>query len=361
MTFDPRLTGPRIEKYWVEVLDSSDSLIAALPAVNSDATTFGVLDGTVTYNVDATVQSGASLELLNVPDSFNWGSWRFKIWVSANGISWPLGVYLPAKPDTEHSATAAKSSASLLDKTSILDARLVGQTFSVAAGQNVVSNVTQILTVLFGESNVAITPSSKTLSTALTWSPGDSYLKVVNDLLSAIAYNNLWADRFGQFRAEPWVDPASQQPAHVFARGETAIHLPTFTVSQDVSGVPNEVVCLTAGTDTTAGMYSRVTNEDASSPYSYQARQRWVSAVYTDVAAADQATLDTIAHQHLVDSMSPAWYASVSHAAVPLDARDVVQFTSGDVDRVCWVNEWAYSSLKAPGALMTGKWKAVTA
>lgn len=319
----------------------------------------GLLDGSVTFNVDSEVQGGASLSILNA--DIDWMNARFRLWVMVNNLRWPLGVYIPASPEESHTSGLVTTTVSLLDKTSLLSTSMLPASLSVPVGTVVTDKVRDILVSKLGfdPGMVALTPSSKKLVTALVWAPGTTYLQVLKDLLGAIAYNPIWADGWGRFRSEPWIDPRTASPSIEFVEGELSIHMPDFSVSQDMSSVPNRVTCVSAGDDTKPALVSVATNLDPASPTSWQARgQRWVDAFYDGVEATDQKTLDTIAQRHLAETAVPPWYVTVQHAVIPMTARTVVRFASGSVDRLAWVNEWGIPSFRA-GSLMTGKWRGV--
>lgn len=358
MALDGRLLGPRIESYWVEVLDADDQVIGTLLASNSC-----VVDGSVNWNLDATIKGGCSLTFLNPPSWVDFATNRFRPWVLVNNLRWPLGVYIPQSPSYQHSATGTTVTVACMDKTWLVDRiKVQGRSISPYQAQGgLPMYVRANLANITGEpiQQIMVTPSSRGLRSTLTWEDGTSWLQMLNDCLAALNYNSLWCDRWGKFHAEPWQDPALVSPVHVFAEGETAIHSADFTVDQDTAAVPNQVVCTTQGDDKTHGMIATV-DLPASSKFSAANRGGQVVTAYYSEEASDFATLQSIAWKHLTASQKPPESISVSHAVVPLWGRDVLRFTSDGVDRLVTVNEWSIPSFKA-GALMTGKWTAVAA
>lgn len=361
MDLDPALRGPRATSYWVEMLDRSGAPIGNLDGTTDPATGArrpGLIDGSLSYNVDSEIMGGGSLTIA-APAGIDWHTVRFRPWVLVNDRRWPLGVYVPASPEHAYTATGKTATVSILDLTSIPASTRLTATWSTAAGTDPVAAVADRLAVLFGAPATVLTPTTKRTASAMTWPAGTTWLSVFNDLLTSVGYNRLWCDNLGQYRSEPWVDPATVEPEIIFAEGSDAIHAPEFTTTQDVAGVPNRMICTTAGDDTTPGMVAVATNTDPASPYSYQRRGRWVDAYRDGVEAADLATLNAYARKELTLNTSPPWYVTVSHYVIPLRARNVVRFASADVDRVAWVNEWGITL--RTGSLMTGKWLGVTA
>lgn len=355
------LTGERTEVYGVDVLAADESLLFTMPYDPGDGSGVeaGLTGGNVSFNLDDRVMTGCQLSFVGASGLVDWMSARLRPWVMVNGQPWNLGVFIPSSPDDVFSADAVRQDVTGLGKTSLLDGDSLDSVLSLPAGAPVVAWVEQMIADASGESVTGIVPSDETLLHPLAWPAGTSLLDVANNLLGAIGYNPLWNDREGTFRSEQWVDPANLAPDVVFAEGVSAIHSPSFTASQNMTGVPNKVICMTTGDDQNPGLISVATNEDPNSPYSYSRRGgQWVTKVYDGVEATSQAILDGIAAKNLKLNSTPPYYLSVSHAVVPLDGRQVLQFTSAGIDRQVVVNEWGVTM--TPGTLMTGKWLAVT-
>lgn len=360
-TWESSLAGERTEVYGVDVLAADESLLFTMPYDPGDGSGVGagVTGGSVSFNLDDRVVTGCQLSFVRASGLVDWMSNRLRPWVSVNGQRWNLGVFIPSSPDDAYTADAIRQDVTGLGKTSLLDGDSLDAPLSLSAGAQVVAWVELMIAIGTGESVTDIVPSDETLLHPLTWPAGTSRLDVINDLLGAIGYNPLWSDREGAWRSELWIYPANLAPGVVFAEGAAAIHSPTFTASQNTTGVPNKVICMTTGDDQNPGMISVATNEDPNSPYSYSRRgEQWVTKVYDGVEATSQAILDGIAAKNLKLNSTPPYYLSVTHAVVPLDGRQVVQFTSAGVDRQVVVNEWGVTM--TPGALMTGKWLGVS-
>lgn len=340
------LTGPRVEDYWVEVLTRDEHRAGRLD---------GVIGGRVEFNVHGTIRGGFQVTLRDVGQDLDWSSMRLRPWVRVNNLTWPLGVFLPASPRLSHDEHGLAWEVPCLDKMSVLDQDVTTEAYSVPAGTVVTQRVASIIAAV-GE-HAAITPSDLTTRSPLTWEPGTTKLRIVNDLLESINYFSVWADRGGLLRAEPYRRPQDRALAATFARGEAAIHSPRWSREQDIAGVPNRTVLLVEGDDDNPGMVAVADNTDPESPYSIPRRGRVVAQVYENVEAADQATLDALAQRYLSDASSPSAVLSVSHATVPLDGNAVVRFASEGVDTLAVVEGWQVS-LEA-GALMSGTWREV--
>lgn len=345
---DPLLLGPRVEHYWVELLDREDNPIGVLD---------GVIGGRVEYNEDARIKGGCQLTLAELGQGVDWMQSRFRPWVEVNGLRWPLGVFLPASPKERHTSEGVVWDVSGLDKLSVLDEVVIEETFAIAPGAWQVGGVRNFI-LDAGETNMAITENTLSTDRQMVWEAGTSYLSICNDLLDTINYQRLWVDGYGQFQIRPFIPTEQRGVRAVFEEGEWAIHSAEFSRDQDIVGVPNKVILLVDGDDENPGMVGIATNEVEGNPYSYQARGRWVTRVYENVEAADQATLDSLASRYLWNASTPVANYSVSHAVVPLDLNDLVRFTSGGRDAYVLVNEWGVDL--AVGSLMSGLWREVS-
>lgn len=342
MSLDEVLLGPRVESYWVEVLDERDRRVGRLDEA---------VGGRVSWNADAVIPGGLTLDVADA--DVNWTKHRLRPWVLVNNRKWPLGIYLPAVNGHSRSASAPRMMApTCLDKLSILDNDKVERTYGVAAGTVVTTHVGGMITWC-GETNHAITPSSKKLAQSMTWPMGTAKLQIINDLLDAIAYEHVSVDLWGQYQAAPWVDPRKRTPAWAFEKGDFAIHTDDIEVAQEISEVPNKVVVSTSGTDDKPALFAVATNTRSDSPHSYQARgERWVVKAYEGVDAVDQAALNTIASRNLWNSSTPPRAVTIQNAVIPVRGNELVSLTHDDLDMPrAIINEWSFE-LRG-GSLMT--------
>lgn len=324
------LLGPRVETYWTDLLDENDQFVKTLSTVESAS-------GTVTVNLDATIRGGCEVR---IHEELDWLTARIRPWVLVNGQSWPLGVYLTSSPTLENNAEGQAWKVGGLDKTVILDEWKADESFVVDAGVPVIPKVVELIQSV-GEFRITSTYSGKVTKYSHTWKPGTTMLRIINDLLLSIGYAGIWADGFGFYRLEPYVNPNDRPISREFRAGEAAIHTPRWTREQDIASVPNKVVAVTTGTGPEPGMIAVAENTRDDSPYSYQNRGgRWVVAHYEGVEAVDQESLQSLADRYLWGASTPRGHLKVSHAVVPVEVGDVVHFTSTNIDVKASVNEF---------------------
>lgn len=331
---DDTLAGPRITSWRCEVLSSVDeSFLGVLD---------GVSDGSITWDAYAAIKSGGTLTINNIGPSLAWLNVLLRpvatlsLAGSPGVFEIPMGVYVPSAPTVGWSSTGSVTSVQMLDKSSWLDqdvpTSVTGKAvvYALPVGANVMAAIKSLISSV-GGLVAGITPNAVALSVAMVWPEGTTKLKIVNDLLNSINYGSLWCDRRGQFVVAPYVPPAYRPPVYEslqpFVPGPTSLMTPNWTQTQDIYAIPNRVVAVGQGSGSTASLVSTVTNERPESPFSYQARGRWITTVDTGVSVVDQVSLDSYARKRLSSLSSVGRTQSVVHAFLPdLTVNSIVAF-----------------------------------
>jgi len=325
---DP-LTTHRVESWRVDLLTADDA-------------TVGTLDGVTGLSLDhkagATIHGGGTLSLSDVGQGVDWLSARVMPWFTVDGYgSWPLGVYLLASPRERHSDGPTSWRVELLDKLAVLDQDAVSQSYSLPAGTVVTDAVATVIAAA-GETAVAITASTETLTSGMVWEAGTTRLRIANDLLASINYWSLRCDRYGRFTASPYVRPQDRVPVRAFTPGPDAIVTPDWSKDEDLIAVPNRVIVISDGTLDVTGLVGLAENTDASSRFSEPSRGRWITVV-EDHDATSQTVADAIAARRLIELEAVSATYDIEHAMVPQDLHDVVTLTDGPAS----VQGWAVS------------------
>lgn len=324
MAIDPQLLEARDEVIQCELLTSEDISLGILGRV---------LKGSLDFNVGRVVRGGGNVTL-NLSRDVSWESARIKI---SRGIRvpgeatprmWGCGVFRALVGDEDWAAEGATVSASLLDKTSFLDELQLDHTYTLPVGY-VVTKAVRELVLEAGEKRFSITDSDRALSAPMSWNPGTSYLKIINELLDTIGYFAMWADGEGYLRADPYSPPADRPVAFHFRNDARSIVTPEFKLLQAPYKVPNKVI----GTSRVEGdepqLLSVATNENENSPYSYQARGgKWRTETLPDLDVTTQEALDEKVLRHLITVTSAARGVEFSHGWLPLNLNDVVGWTN---------------------------------
>lgn len=242
---------------------------------------------------------------------------------------WPRGVYLFTSPSERHTEFGVSYDVGLLTKMTVIDEDSAEARFSVSPGVPVTPIVRSLIGST-GETRISMTDSAAVLSSGMTWEASTSKLTIINDLLTAIGYWSLWCDLSGTFRVEPYVAPEKRPIAYTFRHGEQSVHMPTWEREQDQSSVPNRFIAVGEGDEEEEPLVGIALNENPDSPYSFQARGRWITEKEEGVEGDSQETFDQYAARRLRDLMNPVARMSVTHAMLPLEQNDLVEFIPED-------------------------------
>ncbi|MGW9021257.1 hypothetical protein ACWGOE_07235 [Leucobacter chromiiresistens] len=312
-------SGARRPRWRYMLLDATDVPLRAIDGVSGGS-----------CEVAATTRLGgsASLTIDERGQEIDWMSHRVQI-IYDPGIrgidAWPIATMMFTSPKTKSTSTRPVHEVALLSKMAIIDEDSVAQRFSLAAGTPIIPTVVSLIQST-GETRIAVTDSDATLSNPMVWDAAESKLTIINDLLAAAGYWSLWCDGGGQYRVESYIAPADRAVAFTFEAGDVAIHASGWDREQDLSSVPNRYVVVGSGSDSAPALSAEAVNENPDSPFSIQNRGgRVITRSETGVEGSLQ-VLQALAERRLRDAMSPVAKLSVSHAIVPLNPNDVVDF-----------------------------------
>lgn len=323
----------------VELLDRQDN-----PLRNLD----GVTGGTITWRANSSIKGTGSIQVVDVGEDNNWLSNRVKpyVTISQGGVEqeYPLGVYLCATPTEKWSGGIRQWDIELTDKLATLDQDAVLGSFSVNKTE-LLEDVIKDLIQSVGQTVISLGLGGTHLASDTVWEPNTPKLKIVNDLLAAAGYFSLNVDNEGRFRAEPYVEPAKRpvelQEDAPFNFASRVLQ-DEFSIDTNAYDIPNRYVAVSTSTSDLPAWTAVATNEDPTSPFSFQARGRWITHVETDVEVSEPAVLETRAKQGLAQMTQTNLRLEVRHPYLPgLRENDIVEFVGADLSTKC-----AVSSLK---------------
>lgn len=300
--------------------------------LDADDRPLRLLDGVTGGSAEIVAQSplgGSGKLTLDQRGLLDWMSHRVQAVFHDGAVSWPVGTYLLSSPSENHSQLGVTFEVGLLTKMNVIQEDTVEDRFSVPAGVAVIPAVVALIQST-GETRIAATDTGVITTGGLTWEAGEPKLRIINDLLQAAGYWSLWCDGSGLFRVEPYVNPELRPVSFAFEHGEKSLHLPDWGREQDHTSVPNRFVAVGQGDEETAPLVGVALNEDPNSPYSFQARGRWITATESGVEGETQAIMDAHAARRLRDAMSPVARMTVTHAMLNLNPNDLVSFTPED-------------------------------
>lgn len=338
------LYNDRVTTYRWEVLSHSngvDQLVGILD---------GVADGSLTWVQNAAVKGAGKVEVLDLDVAapglmrvadLQLESVRLRPVCSIVGLpEQPLGVFLVSNAGEKWDATGRTWSLELLDKCTVPSQDLVDQSYAVPAGALILQTVRSIL-ASSGEYIAISDTSTLATSSGMVWEAGTSKLKIINDLLDVAGYNSLWMDGFGNFMVTPRVLPADRPINYEvlgvpreLRDGRNSIYESDWTRDRDSFEVPNKVIAVqAAGGEDESALVGQWTNEDSTSPYSYQARGRWVTYVLDSVETPEGTPAQTVAFLEqraratLIQMSAVQAQVKLNHLPIPARVSDVVRFS----------------------------------
>lgn len=337
------LYGDRVTTYRWEVLSHSNNVDKLVGELD------GVTDGSLRWTWNAAVKGGGKIQVADLDQAapgklriadLDLATVRLRPVCNVAGLPEnPLGVFLVESATEEWEDTGRVWNVGLLDKTTVASQDQVDQSYSVAAGTPILQHVKSILTTI-GESIDVDLSNTTATSGGMAWDAGTSRLKIINDLLDVAGFNALTMDGYGNLRVTPRVLPADRSILYEvlgipreLVDGRQSIYRPEWTRERDSFAVPNKVIAVqSAGGEDAPALTGVWTNTDPASPYSYQARGRWITHVLDGVETPDGsgeeviASLQSRARATLIQMSAVQAQVKVTHLPIPIRVGDVIRF-----------------------------------
>lgn len=338
------LSGTRRWSFRYALLDAANRYLEDLD---------NVLDGTVSQNWLADIKRTATFTMRE-RGGIDFLSDRVQPWVRLHlppygpedWVEWPQGVFLLTSPERKSSrAGVLTREVQGYDQLEVYSDDLLVDRYAVAAGSVVTTAVQAVLTSTLVPPAIRLTPHAGTLVAAKEWEPGDSKLKVINDLLSMINYESLSFDEEGTAVVQPYRSPAERAEEYVYADDQEGLVVPTMTQRLDLWGVPNRWLLVVSEVDQPP-LVASYTNANPSSPTSTVRRQRTITDYRTEQEAVSLAALQAKAARL-------AFEASQVYESVPFQTGLMPVHSGNDVyglrlDRLAVNAKYGETSWKMP-------------
>lgn len=202
-----------------------------------------------------------------------------------------------------------------------------------------VGRVRQALNAV-GLTRASIPLGGASYTKVVSWGPGTSRLRRINDRFLTAGYYSLWFDRHGVATSRPYEDLATAQPAVTYSGATGSKIVPPITDEPDMTRLCNRVVVL--GTDPAAAQIVAVReNNDPTSPVSAQNIGGWITRTIEAPEVQDQATANKMAENTLREGSS--FYRRLTLQTLPDPSRNPREVYELDVSN-------------HRGELITGKW-----
>lgn len=252
----------------------------------------------------------------------------------------PYGLWVPSFPKKSFTSSSWTGTVGLVSLEAILSYTSAASVLNTGNNITVTIPVGTVVTdwiaaalVKAGFTQFAIQASTETETAPQTWSNGETLLQVINAELERIGYASLYSDMNGTLRADPYVLPADRPESFKTLRpfdvDGNPIFLTVFDFTDDAPNVPNRVRAVGAPVGWLPGQTAVSVNDDPDSPYSVQNRGYVIEKVYTDVNALSQASVQSYAHQQLLNLSKDGRKAEIQFPHLPgFDLNQVVRFNT---------------------------------
>ena len=279
-----------------------------------------------------------------------------------DGVSYPLGVFMPATTTPTRVNSNRTIDLQAYDRCwKVQDNKVEGFVY-LSAGTKYTDAIEQLL-VSSGIDAVVMSESEEVLKEDRSnWETGTSYLEIVNDLLKEINYNSLYFNENGVAVIQPIVKPSASNINHIFTSKKTDTRIeqeaqlikitPSIKRSTDVFTAPNVFVVVCSNPDKDSPMIATSENNNLRSPLSIPRRGRRIVSVENIDNIASQAELQKYVDIKRDQSMYTGETIEVSTKLLPgFSVNDITAIDDEDVFGICRETSW-FMPLQA-GQLMT--------
>lgn len=292
--------------------------------VRGEEITDHVLKGSVSYDPDRALKWALSLDVNDVtvvtPYVEFLAPFLTVVYDDGVEVTSQLGLYAVMPPTQEISQQQRSVTLDGRDLTWLLSVDVFDQGYTVAAGTNVISAVTTILSGA-GFTRRAFTPSSAVTSGAVSWKPGATKLTVINDLLTSIGYYTLTMRKDGVLSSQPY----------------TSIVNPTVNVTYDTTDATARVkVVRTIKLDSTPDRIANkvvVVKDNASQPPLVVTKVNSNPLSPTSTVALGITITKVVQNSQVVDAAAATVLATRTLETASMAYNRLTLITTPDVDR----------------------------
>ena len=350
------LTGNKVTvAAGLELLDGSNNFVSDISA--------NLVSGEIDRNNFATVHGTCKLV---IEQQLAWGKDRVRPYMTLSNDSisarFNLGVFVMTSPDVLRGENPQAFDVAGYDLLYLLQTG-PRDTYVIASGVTYLAAVQSVLTAsgvgvgvnLDGTSGASVLPTDMVWALDPTYP--ESWLSIINDILSAISYRGLWADENGTFHSAPYANPSVRAVEWTLDTSNPKTNLvgEKRKLTSDVWNIPNwwrfVRTQMTVKPVEGAGIYT-VNDPIPTSRTSQTAMGRIVKAPIKFLVAADQTSLEAQGDAIVATAQAISRQFEINVDPLPIAGHfDIVQFNdAGDSDK-CQVSAW---TLPLDGS--QGKW-----
>lgn len=285
---------------------------------------------------------------------------RIRPEVVIDGISHPLGTFLPAKVETVITETGHHLSIQAYDQCWLLQTTSTETATYFASGTKYLDAIDGLLDEI-GIGLTLVTDNSYSFTRAREdWLEGTSYLTIINDLLVEMNYSRIWFNLQGFAVLAPEPDPQNGIIAHTLDEDDVrSLLIPNGSINSDFYSTPNVFLYICSNFESSP-ITATAINNDMGSPISVPRRGRKIYSVNQVNDVPSQAVLQDIADRAMERSLLRTDTISVYTGILPeFELNDLVALKINGELSVCVERGWTMQL--APGGSMVHKMERVSA
>lgn len=281
----------------------------------------------------------------------DWLSDEIKPELILDGKAYSIGVLSPSTVTVGKSSTGESVNIEAYDRCWIVRDTKIENLLHLAGGTRYIDAIEQRLTAS-GINAIISAPSSAVLAEDREdWNVGTSNLKIANDLLSEINYNQLHFDSDGVAVLEPKSSPSAANIKHILSTRKQDIRDPktlgiipmslNIEAKTDVYSAPNVFVCTCANPDKSGVMNASAENSNPQSPLSVIRRGRRIVDFENVKNIASQEELQNYVDQKRNRSMITGEVITCETLLYPgFGVDDITAIQTNDLNDLCVETEW---------------------
>lgn len=298
--------------------------------------------GEPTIRMDKDAEIKMSLSGTFIPDDrVDWLTDRIRAEMILDGVTYPLGIFLPATVRTNFQDGVRSEAIEAYDQCWLMRDTRKESTVMIPSGTKYIAAVQQLLLDAGVALNLA-TPSTAVISEDRTWDIGTDHLTIANELLTEINYKPVWFNAQGMAVLEPQSAPSAENIQHTLDEGDVrSMLLPQMTREADIYQAPNVFVVSVGNPDKGTNMTATAVNDYVNSPLSVQRRGRRIVKFIKLNNIAGQTQLQRYADLQVRLSMYVAETVEIVTGLLPgYGVADIVALNMAGVFSVCVEQSW---------------------
>ena len=274
-------------------------------------------------------------------DRVDWLTDKIRPELILDGVSYPLGIFLPASVIPVENESMKTLQVEAYDQCWLMQDYRNETPVTFSGSTKYLSAVQQLLTQA-GIGVSIVTQNAATLSEIRTWEIGTSNLDIANELLAEINYKELWFNADGLPVLEPKAAPGVENIQHRLDEADVkSLLLPKISRETDIYQAPNVFICVCANPDKSSNMTATAVNDYLNSPLSVQKRGRRIVKFVKLNNIASQNELQAYANNLVRESLYVGETVKIATGLLPgYGVGDVVALNMAGVFSICIEKSW---------------------